>query len=174
MLQKTRVFDLHAQRMRSPDGNYEDDYFYIRTADWVNIIPITVDEQVVLVRQYRHGINEFSLETPGGMVDAGEKDPSLTAARELAEETGYVPKKVEHLGTLRPNPAMLTNQCHVYLATGVELSGKQNLEISEDITVHLVPLREIPEMIVRGEIVHSIVAAAFFLLWTAHPDYSRF
>jgi 8-oxo-dGTP pyrophosphatase MutT (NUDIX family) len=173
LLQKTRVFDVRAQRMRSPDGQYEDDFYYVETADWVNIIPITADEQVVLVRQFRHGINQLSLETPGGMVDKGSLDPKDTAIRELAEETGYAPGTVEHLASIRPNPAMLTNFCHVYVATNVTLQSEQNLDDSEDIAVELAPLAQIPQMIFSGRIVHSIVCAAFFLLWAAKPELIR-
>ncbi|MFN8390182.1 MAG: NUDIX hydrolase [Bdellovibrionota bacterium] len=170
LLQKTRVFDLRAQRMRSGDGSYEDDFFYIETPDWVNVIAITPDQQVVLVRQYRHGINEFSLETPGGMVDKEAEDHRDTAMRELSEETGYSSNNVTFLGSIRPNPAMLTNHCHVYLAADATLASGQNLDPSEDITVELAPLADIPEMIRSGKIVHSIVSAAFFLLWIQKPE----
>lgn len=173
LLNKTYVFDLRVQRLRSPDGGYEDDFFYIASRDWVNIIPITKDRQVVLVDQFRHGINERSLETPGGIVDADDPEPMKTAVRELEEETGYVPGSVLSLGTVRPNPAMLNNTCHIFAALDCERSGKQHLEPTEDITVHLVPLLELPRLIRTGEIGHSVVSSACFLLWTQYPELVR-
>ena len=170
LLQKTRVFDLRVQRMKSLSGPYEDDFYYIHTADWVNVLAITPERKLVLVKQFRHGVNLVSLETPGGMVDDGKGDPKQTAIRELSEETGYVAPELLHLGTLHPNPAMLTNQCHVYLALDAQPKESQHLDPSEDITVHLAPLSEVPAMIQRGEISHSIVSAALFLLWMKRPE----
>lgn len=162
LLQQTRVFDLRVQRMLAPDKSHEDDYFYISTRDWVNVIPLTSDGQVVLVEQFRHGINEISLETPGGLVDEGDT-PEQSAFRELSEETGYVAESLEHLGTLRPNPAMLNNSCYFYLARNVELKSEQHLDPSEDISLVTCPLQQIPELILSGQISHTVVAAAFFL-----------
>ncbi len=169
LLTKTRVFDLRVQRLQPPNGGPEDDYYYIAARNWVNIIPITTSGEVVLVEQFRHGINQQSLETPGGIID-DDDDPEKTAVRELEEETGYVPQKVLALGVLRPNPALINNTCHVFAGIGCEPRGVQNLEPSEDITVTRVPLESLPGLIHRGEIVHTIVAAALFLLWTRHPE----
>lgn len=163
LLQKTRVFDLWVQRMLFPDGKSADDFFFLKTADWVNVIPITPDNNVVMVEQFRHGTNVRSLETPGGLVEPGA-DGLQTAIKELAEETGYEAEEMLSLGQLSPNPAMLRNACHVFYAKNATPKHKLNLEPAEDISVHLVPLKNIPEMILSGEIKHSIVAAAFYLL----------
>lgn len=169
LIEKTRVFDLRAQRMKSLTSDYEDDFFYVHTGDWVNVLAVTPKQELVLVKQFRHGVNLVSLETPGGIVE-GNDDPKDTAARELAEETGYVAPELVHLGSLHPNPAMLTNECHVYLALGAERTQSQDLDPAEQITVHLRPLTEVPSLIRNGTIRHSIVSAALFLLWMERPD----
>ena len=169
LLQKTRVFDLRVQRMRSPDESYEDDFFYIQTLDWVNVIPITPEGDVIFVEQYRHGINERTLETPGGLVDPGST-PRQTAEKELAEETGYSSPRLTLLGTIHPNPAMLTNQCHIFLAENAERTHVQELEPAEDIILHSFPLVKIPHMIASGAISHAVVVAAFFFVRNKLPD----
>ena len=170
LLNETRVFDLRVRRMRPPDNSFEDDFFYIHSRDWVNIVPITPDKQVVLVEQFRHGIHRPSLETPGGIIDSTDLDPRATAVRELEEETGYRPREVISLGSIHPNPAMLNNTCHLFLALDVEKTGTQNLEPSEDITIQLRPLLEIPNLIRTGAISHALVASAFLMIWTQFPE----
>jgi len=170
LLEKTRVFDLRVQRMRSPKGDYEDDFYYIQSPDWVNVIPITTEGEVIFVEQFRQGVRSQSLETPGGIVDHPSDDPLETARRELEEETGYSAPKLVLLGSIHPNPAMLTNRCHIFLAENCSASATQNLEPSEDILVKKMPLREVPLRIQRGEVTHALVVSAFFLLSAARPD----
>lgn len=169
LLNKTRVFDLRVQRMKRMDSPYEDDFFYLDAPDWVNIVPITPNKEVVMVRQFRHGIDEQSLETPGGIIDSGSTALE-TAIRELTEETAYLSKEIIPLGKISPNPALLNNYCHIFAALNVLPDGKQNLEASEDIIVELVPLKNIPQLIQNEEICHSLVSTAFFLLWAKMPE----
>jgi len=158
---KARVFDMVVQRMQKPGSDYQDDYYFIECPDWNNVIAITDDEQVVLIEQYRHGVQEVCLEIPGGIIDPGE-DPEQGAIRELAEETGYVPKKVESLGFVHPNPALQSNKCHLFLATGAELKAETNFDDDEDISVRLASLEEVLLLIDEGKISHSMMVAAFF------------
>jgi 8-oxo-dGTP pyrophosphatase MutT (NUDIX family) len=147
----------------------------IEAVDWVNVIALTPDERVVLIRQYRVGTAKVCLEIPGGMVDPGE-DAEAAAARELVEETGYTARTWHHLGSMAPNPAIQNNQLHSYLALDAELSGpetgqlgsvtrgrthEQKLEGSEVVSVDTVPLREVTELLRRGAIEHALVVAAF-------------
>jgi 8-oxo-dGTP pyrophosphatase MutT (NUDIX family) len=138
----------------------------IEAPDWVNIIPVTLTEEVVLIRQFRFGIWSNSLEIPGGMVDPGE-DPRSAAARELEEETGYVPGRVIALGAVHPNPAFMTNTCHVFLALGCDRTGQIDRDADEDIQLVLEPRRRLPELIHTRAITHSLVVCAFLLerLW---------
>ncbi len=132
----------------------------IEAVDWVNVIAVTPDQRVVLIRQYRVGIEKVCLEIPGGMVDAGE-DAQTAAARELVEETGYTARDWKKLGTIAPNPAIMNNYLHSYLALGAEKTHDQHLEGSEIIEVETVPLGDVTKLLRDGAIEHALVVAAF-------------
>ncbi len=132
----------------------------IECVDWVNVIALTPDERVVLIRQYRVGTQKVVLEIPGGMVDPGE-DAQTAAARELVEETGFTAREWQHLGSTAPNPAIQNNALHTFLALDAERTHDQRLEGSEVVTVETVPLGEVTELLKRGAIDHALVVAAF-------------
>jgi len=132
----------------------------IEAVDWVNVIALTPDQQVVLIRQFRVGAHKVCLEIPGGMVDAGET-PAEAAARELAEETGYTAPRWELIGRLSPNPAIMTNWLYTFLAEGAVQTGSQRLEGSEVIDVHTTTLAACHAAIREGRIDHALVVAAF-------------
>src|SRR6266436_5542164 len=104
-----RIFTIRADRKISPRTKQEQDFFVIDSVNWVNVIALTPDKQLVMVEQYRHGSNTVELEIPGGMMDAGEADPVATAVRELREETGYEGENARLLGKIHSNPAILSN-----------------------------------------------------------------
>lgn len=143
------------------------DFVLIDGLDWVNIVALTPENEVVFVRQYRHGAERFTLELPGGCVDPGE-DPAASALRELAEETGYTASKLVKLGTIHPNPAMLSLHCHCYFAMDARKTVETQLDPGEDIGVELFPLARAIEMVSSGEINHALVVAAFGL-YTLRP-----
>ena len=159
-----RVFNLRTDHARSPRTGLSHDFFVLEASDWVNIIPLTPDQEVVLIRQYRHGIRDNALEIPGGLLEA---DDSLEGAarRELAEETGYSDGEMTYLGYVHPNPAILNNRCHTFLARDVVLNGDQDQDDREDIEVILYPLSEIPRLIYDNQITHALVLAAFYRLF---------
>ena len=132
----------------------------IECVDWVNVIALTPDDRVVLIRQYRVGTAKVCLEIPGGMVDPGE-DARTAAARELVEETGYTARQWHHLGSLAPNPAIQNNTLHSYLALDAARTEEQRLDGSEIVNVETVPLREVTELLRRGAVEHALVVAAF-------------
>jgi len=158
---ENRIFRLTGRDSVSPRTGAQHEFYVLECPDWVNIVPLTEDGEVVLVRQYRHGTGDFTLEIPGGMVDPGDRDPAEAAAREMLEETGYRAGQVEHLGSISPNPAIQVNQCHSYLATGLERVAEPLLDGAEDLEVLSVPLARIPAMIAGGEINHALVVVAF-------------
>src|SRR5678816_3567328 len=147
--------DYHVFRTSFVDGEHarglHKRFSLIEAVDWVNVIALTPDERVVLLRQYRVGIDKVCLEIPGGMVDPGEDAPTA-AARELVEETGYTASTWRHLGKVAPNPAIQNNYLHSFLALGATCTHEQRLEGSEIVTVETVPLREVSELLRRGEI----------------------
>jgi ADP-ribose pyrophosphatase len=129
--------------------------------NWANIVAITKDQRVVMVRQYRHGAKKDFLEFPGGIVEDGE-DPLLGIQRELLEETGYKAAKVVEVGTLYPNPAMQTNQLFCYFAFDAEKVASQDLDDGEDIEVELIPMDDLIALAKRGEFSHALDLAVFF------------
>jgi ADP-ribose pyrophosphatase len=159
--------DYHVIKVRQdvvadPRTGHEHPRVLIDSPDWVNVIAVTKDDQLVLIRQYRFGIDETTLEIPGGMVEPGE-DPAVAAARELEEETGYVPGRVVKLGQVHPNPALQGNRCHSYLALDCVKAHEGQQDLGEDIAVELHPRSHVPRLILGGAITHSLVVVAFFL-----------
>lgn len=150
-----RVFRVSERNSRSEHGR-EASFFVIESPDWVNVIPLTDDGMIVLIEQYRHGTEEVTLEIPGGMVDAGES-PAECAARELTEETGYVPGEIILLGRSRPNPAIQNNWIHHFLATGCRRGPDQAFDEHESIAVRTVPVDGLTDLVEREEITHSLV-----------------
>ena len=156
-----RIFSLQKNRSRSPRTDKEHDFFVLDSGDWVNIIPVTADDRVVLIRQYRHGTEDFTLEIPGGMVDREDPSPLHAARREMQEETGYDSEDIIPLGAIHPNPAIQGNRCHSFLARNVEKRFEPNFDTTEETEVTLTPLADIPDLIRQGHITHALVVVAF-------------
>jgi 8-oxo-dGTP pyrophosphatase MutT (NUDIX family) len=159
-LARYKVFDVHKARRRSPRTGADIGFFLVRTPDWVNIVATTEDDHLILVRQYRHGTRQLSLEIPGGLIDPHETDPAQAALRELREETGYEAKDLRLLGSMTPNPAIFTNRCHAYLATGCRRVGDLEMDPGEDLELVLAPIREVDDLVRRGAIDHALALAA--------------
>ena len=163
LLARYKVFEVGRKRARSPRTGDEHFFYTIGADDWVNVVPVTPDDQIVMVRQYRHGCEQITLEIPGGIVDPGET-PAEAAARELLEETGYRAREVSPLGVVNPNPALFANRCYTFLAAGVERVAEiQNDGGTEETSVELVPRVDLPRRLRAGDIDHALVVAA--LLW---------
>ena len=161
-LLSTGVFSVERLRCRHPAKGIVHSFYLLDTPDWINVIAITEDDRVIMVRQHRLGTDEFTLETPAGLMNSGE-EPLAAALRELREETGYSAGEIIPLKSLSANPAILSNYIHFFLATNCRKTGGQELDPSEDIDVELVEMDRIPGMIEDGSINHTIIVTAFSL-----------
>lgn len=165
----TRVLDLLSVRYRHPVRGTEKDFVVVHPTDWCNVLALTPEGSLVLVRQFRFGIDTFSLEIPGGMMDEGE-DPITAAVRELREETGFVGSRARLLGSTHPNPAIQSNRCHYVLIEDVTRSAELEWDADEEIEVNVVPAAEVLAQARAGGITHALVLNALFLFephWVA-------
>jgi ADP-ribose diphosphatase len=158
----TRIFDVTRDIYRHPDRSKEQDFFVINAPDWVNVVALTPDHQLVLVTQFRYGINAFSLEIPGGVIDRGE-DFVAAGLRELREETGYVGGEARLLGSVHPNPAMQSNRCHLVLVENARLQAELEWDPDEELATITKPVDDVYAMAYRGEITHAMVLDALLL-----------
>ena len=168
-LADARVFTVARERALSPRTGLECDFYVLNTPDWVNVVPVTPEGDLVLVRQYRQGIHDVTLEIPGGTMDPDDSGPLEAARRELLEETGYEAERLVSLGWVHPNPALQDTRCHTFLAQGARRVAEPSPDGSEDLEVVLVPLAKAPELISKGEITHSLVLCAFAWAFGLRP-----
>ena len=160
-----KIFALTQKKVRSPRTGETREVQTLEFSDWVLVLALTPKKEVIMVRQYRHGIERVCLELPGGLVDPADDSPALSARRELLEETGYQSDEVVLLGECYPQPAILSNKCFFYLAQNVAEIHALQLDAGEDIEIIKVPLKDIPAKIESKEIDHGMVLLAFFFLW---------
>ena len=157
-------FNLTSDKCRLPDGRIMPKYFVVNFPDWVHMVALDSKKNIVLVNQYRHATKGFYLELPGGSTDPEHKeDPQLAAVRELEEETGYTSQKVVSLGYHCPNPALMSNKVHCFLALDCVKTTEQNLDPYEDIEVVIKPFDEMLKLLKKGEIKHSLMAQSLLL-----------
>lgn len=168
LVYSTAIFDLHRHRRTHPHRG-EHEFFVLEAPAWVNIIPLTGAGEVVMVRQFRHGVGDFTLEIPGGMIDPGDPSPAAAGRREMREETGYDSEDVVELGKVYPNPAIQPNFCYSFLARGVRPVARPHLDGSEETEVVMVPLSDVKRLIASGAITHALVIAAFSFFHIYNP-----
>lgn len=139
-------------------------YYRLRAPSWVNIFALTPENEAILVRQPRVGMMHMTLETPGGGIDDNE-DPSLAAHRELEEETGFRAGSMHFLGTISPNPAIMTNRLHMFLARDCRIPEDRSHfpDESEQIEIVKVSLPELDSLLSQGQI-HNALASLTILM----------
>lgn len=170
-----RVFRVRSDQKVSPRTGRTHEVFVLDAVDWVNVIALTPDSQLVMIEQYRHGSDTVELEIPGGVMDAGDASPVATGVRELREETGYEGERARVLGRAFPNPAIMSNTCHTVLVENCRLTHPLAWDDGEDLNTRLVPVTEIDGLVRAGQVRHSLVLVALyhFDLWRRSPPTSR-
>lgn len=163
-----KVFSVERSTAASPVDGSQHSFYRIHSSSWAQIVPITRDGHIVLVRQYRHGSGRVTLEIPAGLVDPGE-DPMDAAIRECMEESGYRASGVLSLGVVNPNPALFSNHLYAYLATNVERVAEIRNFGTEQTEVVLVPTRKLPDMLLSGEFDHALVVATLWRYLYLYP-----
>ena len=159
------IFSVSERFCRYLPKNKARTFTILDTSNWAIVIPVLETErgkEFVLVRQWRHGAQELSLEFPGGVFEDNE-DALAAAKRELREETGYTSDKIEKLGDFNPNPAIMSNRVHIFLARDLEPPGKQELDEDEYVDVEIVPWEEVLNGLGKPPYIHAIMAATMAL-----------
>jgi len=158
-LLERRWLSVSEDRVLLPNGNIIDEFHLLRTPSWAAVIALTMDGQLVLVEQYRHGLGATSLELPGGVIDEGEL-PQDAARRELREETGFTAPEFQPLIELAPEPSRSTHHAHFFFAPGAQMAGSARLEASEVIKLKLLPVEAALRALDSGQIMHAAHVAA--------------
>jgi len=151
-----RIFSVREDFYSHPDKNDERSFFVVETSDWVNVVAVIPDDEIVFIRQHRPGIGAVRLEIPGGVVEPGEA-PEVTAARELREETGYCGDDPVLLCATEPNPAIQDNMCYSFLIRNVRLTATRDLDNDEVIEVFTRPASELGDIIDSNEVCHALL-----------------
>jgi 8-oxo-dGTP pyrophosphatase MutT (NUDIX family) len=161
------IFTIRSDRKISPRTRQEHEVFVIESVNWVNVIALTPDQQLIMVEQYRHGSDRIELEIPGGMMDAKDGSPEMTGRRELREETGFEGEPARVIGQISPNPAIMSNTCFTVMIENCRCRHPVEFDRGEDLVTRLVPVTEVPRLVATGKIRHSLVAVALyhFELW---------
>jgi 8-oxo-dGTP pyrophosphatase MutT (NUDIX family) len=166
-------FTVRLEHVRLPNGAEIPEYWVTEYRPWVNVVAVTTADEVVLLRQYRHGLGAVHFEIPAGTTDAGEHDLEAAARRELSEETGYGGGKWSPLFTLSANPALQNNLTHTFLAEDVTLLSRPRPESSEDLRIHLVPVAQLPAVIEGGGFIQALHVAPLLRYLMRRPALKR-
>lgn len=161
-LHEEKWFKFRADTVQKGNGDTMEPYYVLEYSNWVNVLPVTTDGKVILVKQYRYALGTFSIELPGGIMDAHETNPLEAARRELLEETGYSCNEIIQTGIVATNPATQNNRLFCYLATGCTLTHNISLDDNEELEVLLVTTDELIHMLRNNEIIQSLHVSSIF------------
>ena len=157
-----RIFTVREDRKISPRTQKEHGFYVIDSVNWVNVIAVTPDRQLVMVEQYRHGSNTVELEIPGGMMDTTDASPEKTALRELREETGYEGSSARVIGEVWANPAIMSNVCYTVLVENCACVHPTEWDHAEELITKTIPISEIPLLVASEKIKHPLVVVALY------------
>lgn len=161
---RSRVFSVRDTLSRGPDGVTRT-FTVLDAPDWAIVVPVVHEadgDKFLMVRQWRHGEDGLSLEFPGGVSEDGE-DGETAAGRELEEETGWSAGSIRLLGSFNPNPAIMSNEVHIFLAEDLHRLGKQKLDADEYVDAELISVKEVIAGMGRPPYVHALMASALAL-----------
>lgn len=157
------IFQVRKDVSVSPRTGEMHEFIVLDSRDWVLVVPFLTDGRLVMIRQYRHGLADLTLEVPGGLVEDGLSTEEA-GREELRQETGYGGGTWMQIGELSAVPAVFSNTVHVFVAEGVQVVGDPEPDAAEDIRVELHHLEEVRQAARKGSLVHAQVLAAFYLL----------
>ncbi len=162
----TPIFKVHVDSSECPRTGRKGNFYKFKFGNWVNVVAVTPEDEIVMIRQFRHGSRKLELEIPGGLIDPTDPDPVHAGLRELMEETGYSGKNARIIGEVCPNPALQDNICYTILVQNASKSSEPAMEDCEDIETCLMPLAKIRRLVRDGKIKHGLVlnALMFYLL----------
>ncbi|MEL6390793.1 MAG: NUDIX hydrolase [Bacteroidota bacterium] len=170
LFKRTPWLTVREDTLEMPNGKVMESYYILEYPNWVNVIAITPDHQFVMVEQYRHGLQEISIELSAGVCDKDDPTPEHSARRELLEETGYGGGEWQHYMVNCANPGTHTNLVHCYLATDVtRVRDSQQLDEHEEIQVHLMSREKVLKLLEEDAIRQSLHAAALWKYMAQHP-----
>ncbi len=165
-IHKESWFNLRRDRLLKGNGEEMYPYYVLEYSNWASVFPVTTDGKVILLRQYRYGLGEWSIELPGGIMDPHETDPLEAGKRELLEETGYSCGQIREAGKVAPNPATSNNLMHIFLATGCTLTHQQSFDPNEELEVFLAEIAEVKQLLRDNKIIQSLhVSAMLYALF---------
>jgi ADP-ribose pyrophosphatase len=159
-----RIFTIRSDVKVSPRTQREHDFYVIDAVNWVNVLALTPEGELVMVEQFRHGSETVELEVPGGMIDKEDISPLEAGLRELREETGYEGQNARIIGKIFPNPAIMSNICYTVLVEECIKKHEITLDSGEDLSTKTVPLGQLDDLVRSGKIAHSLVAVALYHL----------
>ena len=165
-----KLFKFYRRDLLNPRKNSEHHFYVMETPDWINVIPVTPEGNIVLIRQYRAGTDAVTTEIPGGVIDKKDASPEAAARRELEEETAYVSDNLSLLGAVHPNPSFMANTCYFVVAEGARPVGKTHFDPGEDIETFEMAPEELKQAIQSGKIKHALTVAALGLYFQQHNN----
>jgi ADP-ribose pyrophosphatase len=156
-----KYFTARKDVCQMPNGTEVPAYFVVEYPVSACAVALTIDNKVVMVRQYRHPVAQVLLELPGGLIDAGES-AETGIQRELLEETGYSFTNTVHLGRVAGNPGILNNYTEMYILTGGIQTSKQHLDAQEEIEVVLFTIEEVKNLLKTNQIPQALHVSALY------------